>query len=259
MSKKLILGIVLSILIVIIGLTFGISTIVKFCKVQSIISNIKEDVAKDNYYIKIRTTYNGNITETETFYKEGIGKLVSESGVYTWTDGEKAYLIDENQKNAQKLSVEDDIQLLVTNTRLASLYPTVSKNVFQRFILMGNPGNKIKTVEEDGEKYTYIEIKEENYTKYYWLEKNRDILVKAKLELSSGEVYEYEYEIKYHATKLKDVELPDLSTYTVLEIGETSTEGIIKENNNEVSIKKALIYFKSFLCINTYYLLAQKF
>lgn len=237
MSKKLILGIVLSILIVIIGLTFGISTIVKFCKVQSIISNIKEDVAKDNYYIKIKTTYNGNTSETETFYKEGIGKLVSGNGIYTWTDGEEAYLIDENQKKAQKLSVEDNSQLLVTNIKLATLYPTISKNVFQRFFLMGNMENKIKTVEKNGEKYTYIEINENNYTKSYWLEKNRDMLVKAKLELSSGEVYDYEYEIKYHATKLKDVELPDLSTYTVLEIGETSTEEITEESSNEVSNK----------------------
>lgn len=233
MSKKLILGIIVTILIVIIGLTFGISSIVKFCKLQSIISNIKEDVAKDNYYIKIKTTYNGNISETETFYKEGVGKLVSESGVYTWTDGETAYLIDENQKSAQKLSTEDNIQLLVTSTRLASLYPTISKNVFQRFILMGSPENKIKTIEEDGEKYTYIEIKEENYTKSYWLEKDRDILVKAKLELSSGDVYEYEYEIKYHATKLKDVELPDLSTYTVSEIGETNSEEVSNEVSNQ--------------------------
>lgn len=233
MSKKLILGIVVSILIVIIGFTFGISTIVKFCKLQSIISNIKEDIAKDNYYIKIKSTYNGNTSETETFYKEGVGKLVSESGVYTWTDGETAYLIDENQKSAQKLSTEDNIQLLVTSTRLASLYPTISKNVFQRFILMGSPENKIKTIEEDGEKYTYIEIKEENYTKSYWLEKDRDILVKAKLELSSGDVYEYEYEIKYHATKLKDVELPDLSTYTVSEIGETNSEEVSNEVSNQ--------------------------
>ena len=40
MSKKLILGIVLSILIVIIGLTFGISTIVKFCKVEPLFNMI---------------------------------------------------------------------------------------------------------------------------------------------------------------------------------------------------------------------------
>lgn len=231
MSKKLILGIIITILIVIIGLTFGITTIVKFCKLQSIISNIKEDIDKDNYYIKIKTTYNGNTTsETETFYKEGTGKLVSETGTYTWTDGNEAYYIDENQKKAKKLSLENDIQLLVTNTKLASLYPTVSKNVFQRFVLIGKPENKIKTIEEDGNKYTYIEIKEENYTKSYWLEKNRDILVKAKLELASGEIYEYEYEIKYHATKLRDVELPDLSTYTILEIEENS-----EEINNEMS------------------------
>lgn len=234
MSKKLVLGIIVTIVILIIGLSFGITTIVKFCKLQSIISNIKEDIAKDNYYIKIKTTYNGNTTsETETFYKEGIGKLVSETGTYTWTDGNEAYYIDENQKKARKLSLENDIQLLVTNTKLASLYPTVSKKVFQRFVLIGKPENKIRTVKEDGKKYTYIEIKEENYTKSYWLDKNRDILVKAKLELASGEIYEYEYEIKYHATKLRDVELPDLSTYTILEIEEEKSEEINNEMLNQ--------------------------
>ena len=91
MSKKIICGIILSILIVIIGLTFGISSIVKFVRMQAIIADVKKDVLKENYYLKIDATYKGKTSTTETFYRDGTGKLKSENGLYTWTDGEKAY------------------------------------------------------------------------------------------------------------------------------------------------------------------------
>ena len=71
--------------------------------------------------------------EVEAFYREGIGKQKSEEGWYTWTDGKKAYLVDEDKKYLKELSIEDDIQLLVTSTRLISLYPTISNNIFERF------------------------------------------------------------------------------------------------------------------------------
>lgn len=239
MSKKLIFGIILSIFIVVIGLTFGISTIVRFSKLQSIMSDVEKDILKENFYIKIKATYNGITTETETFYRDGIGKLKNTEGSYTWTDGEDAYLIAEDEKNFKKLDIEKNIQLLVTRARLASLYPTISNNVFERFFIMGNMTNKLKTVEEDGKEYTFIEIKNENYTKTYWIEKNTNILKKSKLELSNGEIFEYEYEIKFHITKLSDLELPNLDEY--VEISDSSE--IIEEkefnidNVNKIDIK----------------------
>ena len=145
MSKKLIFGIIMAILIIIIGLTFGISSIVKFTRMQILISDVKENILKNNYYLKIQTNYRGETQEIEAFYRDGIGKQKSEEGWYTWTDGKKAYLVDEDKKYLKELSIEDDIQLLVTSTRLISLYPTISNNAFERFFIMGNIENKIKT------------------------------------------------------------------------------------------------------------------
>lgn len=226
MSKKLIFGIIMAILIIIIGLTFGISSIVKFTRMQILISDVKENILKNNYYLKIQTNYRGETQEIEAFYRDGIGKQKSEEGWYTWTDGKKAYLVDEDKKYLKELSIEDDIQLLVTSTRLISLYPTISNNIFERFFIMGNIENKIKTVKENGNKYTYIELHGKGYTKMFWLEKNTNTLVKSKIEFSNGEQYEFKYEVKYYQTKISDIELPKLDEYTKLE---DTTKDIIKE------------------------------
>lgn len=240
MSKKIICGIILSILIVIIGLTFGISSIVKFVRMQAIIADVKNDVLKENYYLKIDATYKGKTSTTETFYRDGTGKLKAENGLYTWTDGEKAYLVDESLKQVEELDYEKDLQLLVTNIRLASLYPTISNNVFERFFIMGNMENKIKTIEEDGKEYTYIEIKNKNYIKSYWIDKNTNILAKSKLELTNGDIYEYKYIIKYHSTKSSDIALPDLKEYTPIEhITKETNENDFK-NAGEAEIKNEI-------------------
>ncbi len=236
MSKKLIFGIIATIFIIIIGFIFGISTIVKFWRLQSIINDVTADILKENFYIKITAKYDNQIVETETFYRDGVGKLKNSENSYTWTDGEKAYLINENEKQMKTLDIEKNIQLLVTRARLASLYPTISNNIFERFFIMGNMKNKIKTVEEDGKKYTYIEIKNENFIKSYWLERDTNVLKKSKLELINGEKYEYEYEIKFHSTKLSDLELPNLDDYKEIEDSETEIleeKEFVIENTNE--------------------------
>lgn len=225
MSKKLKVIMILSVILVAIGLVFGINTIFRYYKLQKILTTVEENLEKENYYVKIKTTNNGASNETETFYKEGIGKLVAENGIYTWTDGEKAYVVDETKKEVQTLNISNNISVLVTNERLASLYPGYYKNFFERLFLAGNIENKIKTVEENGEKYTYIEIKEENYTKSYWISNKWNNLIKAKVEFSNGDIYDYEYEIKFYITKLKDVELPDFSDYTIVE----NTEEVVEE------------------------------
>lgn len=232
MSKKLIFGILITCLVVIIGLIFGISTIIKFNRMQKIVSEVVEDVLKDNYYLRTETTYGGTTSVTETFYRDGIGKLKSENGLYTWSDGENAYLINEEAKEFKKIDINNDVQLLVTNIRLASLYPTISNNVFERFFVMGNIENKIKTVEEDGKEFIYIELNTKNYTKSYWLDKSTNVLTKSKLELSNGEVYEFKYEIKYHFTKLTDIELPNLDEYKMME--DLSEENEKEQNDNNL-------------------------
>lgn len=77
MSKKLKFLIILIITVVIIGLIFGIATICRFLKLQSIWSRLDENVEKDNYYMETTIINNGASKKTQTYYKEGIGKFVS--------------------------------------------------------------------------------------------------------------------------------------------------------------------------------------
>ena len=41
-------------------------------------------------------------------------------------------------------------------------------------------------------------------------------IVKAKVELTNGETFDYSYELKFNTTKLKDVELPDITEYSII-------------------------------------------
>lgn len=79
MSNKVKFLIILIIVLVIIGLTFGIATIYRFLKLQSIWSKLDENVEKDNYYMETTIINNGASKKTQTYYKEGIGKFVSRS------------------------------------------------------------------------------------------------------------------------------------------------------------------------------------
>lgn len=239
MSKKMKLLIGLIIALLIIGLILGCATIYRFCKIQNILSDVNENIEKDNYYMKTIITNNGKTLTTETYYKNGIGKFVSQEGVYTWFDGENAYTVDETNKQATKLAL-DEAMGLVFNNSFASLYPCYSKNAFQKLLFAGNLSNSIKTENYNGEKCTVFRVEEENCIKTYWITNKWSNLIKAEVEFPNGDKYEYKYEIKFHITKLKDIELPDFSDYTITYNTESAnadnanTEDADAENINQV-------------------------
>lgn len=229
MSKKFKFLILLIIVLIIVGLVFGISTIYRFYVLQKIYNSINENISKDNYYLKTTVTNNGETKITETYYKDGIGKLVAENGIYTWVNGEDAYMVDEANKKIYILDIESSIGL-VSNEMFASLYPGYSKSLFERFIFAGNMRNKIKTVKLNDEKCIMIQTKENTNTKTVWISKKRNDLIKAKIEFPNGDVYEYDYELSFNVTKLKNTELPDISDYTI--ITENNEEIILDDNIN---------------------------
>ncbi len=216
MSIKKKIGIIILILILIIGLFYGIRAIKNFCIIQGIFNEVKENVQKENYYLRNTVTHNGESTLSKIFYKDGIGKMVAENGVYTWVDGKDAYMVDEENKKIYVLDLEKSLGL-VSNEMFASLIPGYSKNPFERFIMFGSPLNKIKSDKIDDKKCYMLQIKEENNIKTYWIEKNSKKPVKATIEFSNGDIYQYEYELQFGVTKIKDVELPDISEYTRIE------------------------------------------
>lgn len=214
MSKKIKFLIILIIVLVIIGLIFGISTIVRFSKLQSIWSRVNENIEKENYYMETTIVNKGVTTKTKTYYKDGIGKFVSQNGTYIWFDGNNAYSVNETEKTMNMLNPEEEIGVVYKES-FATLYPGFSYNLFEKIMLAGNLSNVIKTQYFNGQKCIMIEIKEDMYTKTYWITDDFKNLVQAKISFTNGDVYEYKYDIKFHTTKLSDVELPNITDYKI--------------------------------------------
>ena len=178
MSKKIKFLIILIIVLVIIGLIFGISTIVRFSKLQSIWSRVNENIEKENYYMETTIVNKGVTTKTKTFYKDGIGKFVSQNGTYIWFDGNNAYSVNETEKTMNMLNPEEEIGVVYKES-FATLYPGFSYNLFEKIMLAGNLLNVIKTQYFNGQKCIMIEIKEDMYTKTYWITDDFKYLVQA--------------------------------------------------------------------------------
>ena len=216
MSKKKKIGIIALIIILIIGLIYGIRAIKNFIIIQNIFSEVQKNVEKDNYYLRNTVTHQGESSLSKIFYKDGIGKMIAENGVYTWVDGEKAYMVDEENKTIYTLDLQKSLGL-VSNEMFASLIPGYSKNAFERFVMAGNVQNKIKSEKVDDKKCYKIIIKEENNVKTYWIEKNSKKPIRATIQFSNGDVYQYDYELQFGVTKVKDIELPDITEYNVID------------------------------------------
>lgn len=214
MSKKMKFLIGLILIVILIGLIFGITTIVRFCRLQSIWSKVNENVEKNNFNMETTITNKGVTIKTQTYYKDGVGKFVSNDGTYIWFDGKKACSVDEENKIVANIT---DIEgaAVPYKESFASLYPGYGYNFFERLMLAGNIENTIKTDYYNGEKVILISIKGDEFTKTYWITKDLKELVKAEIKFSNGDIYEYKYDINFHTTKLKDIELPDFSDYTI--------------------------------------------
>ncbi len=217
MSKKLIAGIIILGIILLFGLIFGIRAIRNFIIIQNIFSENEENIEKDNYYLKTTVSYNGVTSVTKTYYKDGVGKMVAENGIYTWVDGKDAYMVDEANKTLYILDLNSSLGL-VSYEMFVSLIPGYNKNVFQKFIMTGNLQNSIKTEKVDEKKCYKITIKEDNSTKTYWIEKNSSKPIKARVEFDTGAIYEYDYELRFNVVGIKDVELPKTDEYQKIEI-----------------------------------------
>lgn len=241
MRKKMKFLIGLIITLILIGFVFGIATIYRFCKLQKIWSRVEQNVEKDNFYMETTIVNKGTSKKTQSYYKEGIGKFVSQDGSYIWFNGANAYSIDETNKLASILNPEEAIGVVYKES-FASLYPGYEEGFFGRLMFAGDLSNKIKSGNYNGQKCTVIIVEEENYTKTYWITKDFSNLVQAKMEFSNGDVYEYKYDIKFHSTRLKDVELPDISEYTVTEAATGETVEInTLENDKKLQTQNLVV------------------
>ena len=140
----------LKILIIIIAIIFfllGVYSIYKFIIINKIYNKMAEYVALENFSMKVIDSENSS-GRIEMYYKDVIGKMIVKENTYTWTDGEEAYLIDEENKKAQKLSFESS--LLVSNEAVGSMIPGYSKNLIERFFLAGNISTSVRIKNYEG-------------------------------------------------------------------------------------------------------------
>ncbi len=214
MSKKLKFLIILIVVIACIGLVCGIRAIRNLVVLNNIISNLESNIEKNNYYLKTTVKAGEKSSKTEAYYKDGIGKNISSNGVYTWVDGKEAYMVDEENKKIYIMEISQENAIsLVSSEMFMSLIPGYSKNIFERFVMVGSLVNSVKSEKVSDEKCYKISVKDGDITKSIWVTKSRSFPIKAEVEFANGEVFGYEYDLKFFITKLKDVELPDLSEY----------------------------------------------
>ncbi len=227
MDKKTLFLIIFIFIVVIIGLIFGIITFYRFFLIQNINGKLYENIEKDNYYLKTEVkSYDGNVSVTEAYYRDGVGKLVAENGVYTWADGEYAYMIDEANKKAYVLDIKNENLGLVSYNMFATVIPSFNKSFFERLFIAGNLKNTIKKTKENGSVYYIIKVSDENVTREIWLNE-KATPIKGQLLFEDGKIINYEYNIKFNEVKLKDIELPRVDDYTVID---TETNEVVLDN-----------------------------
>ena len=205
----------LKILIIIIAIIFfllGVYSIYKFIIINKIYNKMAEYVALENFSMKVIDSENSS-GSIEMYYKDGIGKMIVKENTYTWTDGEEAYLIDEENKKAQKLSFESS--LLVSNEAVGSMIPGYSKNLIERFFLAGNISTSVRIKNYEGIKYYVITTNEEE-TKTIWFK--YDSLLPSQASIEIGDIKKtYNYNITFEKLRDEDVKKPSLEEYEILE------------------------------------------
>ncbi len=230
MSKKLKIGLIFLLILIIIAFILGVIAIYRFTLIQSIFKKVDENIAINNYYLKTTVTDGNNDSETEAFYKDGVGKCVTSNGLYSWVDGKNAYLVDETNKKIYTLDINDENSItLVSNDMFSSVIPGYNKNIFQRFLLACDLKTKIKSVKLDGQACYMIITNENNIVKTVWIDKENKNPIKAELGNKNESLLKYNYELKFNSTNLEDIKLPNVRNYTILDY---KSGEIILDNSN---------------------------
>ncbi len=217
MGKKI--GKAIILILIIIAFILGIVAIYRFTIIQSIFKKINENIAINNYYLKTTFTDGNNGSETETFYKDGIGKCITSNNLYSWADGKDAYLVDEDNKKIYVLDINDRKSsiTLASSDMFSSVIPGYNKNVFQRFLLACDLKTKIKSVKPDKQECYMIETSENGISKTVWIDKENKNPVKAELRNRNQSLLKYNYELKFNTTNLDDIKLPNMKDYTIID------------------------------------------
>jgi len=217
MSKLKIFLICICTVLLLFFLIIGINSIIRVNILNKIVNKAIQNIEKDNYSLKTTCKTGDSKTETIAYYRNGIGRYVAENGIYTWTDGKDAYLVDEDNKNIYILNIEKSPEMLVGNDMYAYLIPGYNKKFFEKMKIVGNMFNSFSTDKINDVECYKIKINEDKYIKTTWISKKSLQPVKALMEFQTGEPLEYEYELKFTSVKISSIEMPNLDDYKIID------------------------------------------
>lgn len=215
-DKKLKIVLPISIILIITFFVIGFSSLYKMIIFYNMFEKMGEKISLENYYMKMISKEDTE-SNIEIFYKDGIGKILTSNGSYTWTDGKEAYLVIEENKTIYKL--DEEAPGLISREAVGSMLPGYSKNMFGRCLLAGKITTSIKTENVGNFSYYKIKTMEDNKEKIIWINKETMIPSEIKLKTETQDIY-YQYEITFEGVKNIDVEKPNLELYTLIENAE---------------------------------------
>lgn len=214
MNKKLLIGIVIAIILCFIGLIYGSYTTIKFLRLNNVYKALEDHANRENFMLTTVAKYKDSETATVMYYKDGVGKMLSANGIYTWNKDAMVYIVDE-ENEVLNMVTDESFSGAVFKDSFAQLVPGYSYNTLGRLVFAADMNNKIKTEKVGNVKYYKIESKDENATKRIWISSTMNYLVKAEIEFPNGDMIEYDYTIKFEETLDSHVALPDLTEYTL--------------------------------------------
>lgn len=215
MGKKYTTLFIIIILAIILFAALGIMTIYRFVILQKVIAKNNSNAEINNYRLVSKLTIgeNSEPSSLTAYYKDGVGKIVVSNGLYTWSNGDRAYLVDDYNRIAYTQTIANATNLASYNYFMSSIpgYNSLST----RLKMAISWKNKVKKVELDGQKCYMISKKEDAVEKTVWVNRNNGKVIKAVLSFTEGMEYTYEFDIQFNVTTVADIALPNISDYSI--------------------------------------------
>lgn len=213
MSKKYKVLLVLLIIVVVFILVMGIVGGIRFYNLRKIIKANNEKAELNNYTMRTVIKSSGSASNITVYYRDGVGKIVSTNGAYTWSNGQEAYYIDESTETAYILDVNNATNLAGYDMFM-SMIPGY-KGIFSSIKVALNIKNEFKSQMIDGKEYIVITTFENEVKKTIWINDDTKTIAKAQIEFSGGTKIDYEYSLEFGKVSNINIAKPALSSYTI--------------------------------------------
>jgi hypothetical protein len=213
MGKKYTTLVIIIIVSIVAFAALGIMTIYRLSILQKVIAKNRSNAEINNYRLISKLTI-GDQKEASSltaYYKDGVGKIVVSNGLYTWSNGDRAYLIDDTNRIAYVQQIENATNLASYDYFMSSIpgYNSFWSRVKMAFYWK----NKVKKVDYEGQSCYLISKVEDKVEKTVWVNQNTGKVIRATIDFNGELTYTYEFDIQFNVTSTADVALPRMSDY----------------------------------------------